>query len=235
VDVDDVDAQVRAVERAVVDGERQGRATRSVVVTRRYPDPVDDVWSAITDPERLPRWFLPVSGDLRPGGRYQLEGNAGGDIEVCEPPRHLAVTWVWDGDVSWVDVRLHEEPGGGTRLVLEHVAHPADHWDDYGPGAVGLGWDLAVLGLSLHLAGGEAIDPADAAAWAGSPQGHAFLRASGDEWCRADVAGGADAGRARAAADRTLAAYTAPPDDPGHAGLDAGTGSAGGRAAAPPA
>ena len=31
----------------------------------------------------------PISGDLRLGGRYQLQGNAGGEILVCEPPQHL--------------------------------------------------------------------------------------------------------------------------------------------------
>ena len=44
------------------------------------------MWDACTDPERIGRWFLPVSGDLRLGGRYQLEGNAGGEILRCEPP-----------------------------------------------------------------------------------------------------------------------------------------------------
>ena len=47
------------------------------------------LWDACTNAERIPRWFLPVSGDLRLGGRYQLEGNAGGTIERCDPPRSL--------------------------------------------------------------------------------------------------------------------------------------------------
>ena len=52
---------------------------------------------------------MPVSGDLRLGGRFQLQGNAGGGITRCAPPRHLAVTWEFGGQVSWVDVRLFEE------------------------------------------------------------------------------------------------------------------------------
>ncbi len=49
-----------------------------VVARRRYAGAVDEVWDALTNPERIPRWFLPISGELRLGGRYQLTGNAGG-------------------------------------------------------------------------------------------------------------------------------------------------------------
>jgi uncharacterized protein YndB with AHSA1/START domain len=49
-----------------------------VTITQVYAAPVEDVWDACTNPARIPRWFLPVSGELRLGGRYQLEGNAGG-------------------------------------------------------------------------------------------------------------------------------------------------------------
>ena len=44
------------------------------------------MWDAVTSAERIPRWFLPISGDLRLGGRYQLEGNAGGEVLECAPP-----------------------------------------------------------------------------------------------------------------------------------------------------
>ena len=54
-----------------------------VTIQRTYPAAVEDVWDAVTDPERIARWFLPVSGDLRLGGRYQIEGNAGGEIREC--------------------------------------------------------------------------------------------------------------------------------------------------------
>ena len=56
---------------------------------------------AVTSAERIPRWFLPVSGRLELGGRYQLEGNAGGTIRRCERPSHLGLTWELGGDVSW--------------------------------------------------------------------------------------------------------------------------------------
>lgn len=44
---------------------------------------IEDLWDEVTNPDRIPHWFMPVSGDLEPGGRHQLEGNAGGVIEIC--------------------------------------------------------------------------------------------------------------------------------------------------------
>jgi uncharacterized protein YndB with AHSA1/START domain len=80
------------------------------------------VWDACTNPERIPRWFLPISGELRVGGRYQLEGTAGGTIERCDPPRSFAATWEYGGDVTWIELQLSPEPDGRTRLQLEHIA-----------------------------------------------------------------------------------------------------------------
>ncbi|WP_308168107.1 hypothetical protein [Nonomuraea sp. NEAU-A123] len=48
------------------------------------------MWDACTSAEHIPRWFLPIEGDLRAGGCYRLEGNAGGEVLACEPPRHPA-------------------------------------------------------------------------------------------------------------------------------------------------
>ena len=59
--------------------------THTVILARTYDTTIDDLWDACTNPDRIPRWFLPISGDLRLNGRYQLEGNAGGTIERCEP------------------------------------------------------------------------------------------------------------------------------------------------------
>ena len=201
----DVSTAIGAVDREVVDREHAGRPARAVVATRAYPSPVAEVWDALTDPDRIPRWFLPVSGELRLGGRYQLEGNAGGEITACDPPRHLALTWEYGGEVSWVDVRLTDDGAGGTVLRLEHVA-PVDpeRWAEFGPGAVGVGWDLALLGLHQHLVTGEAVD---GVAWMVSPEGRAYMRASSDAWARASVAAGTPEADARAAAARTSAAY----------------------------
>ena len=201
-----------AVRRELTTVERDGVELRRLIVERTYPAPIGEVWDALTNPERIPRWFLPVSGDLRPGGRYQLEGNAGGTVLACDPPRELHVTWEYGGDVSWLGVRLTDsDTGPGTRLVLEHDA-PVDpqRWAQFGPGAVGLGWELALRALSEHVTTGEAVDPAAAAAWAASPAGVAFLTGCSDAWAQAGIRAGEDAEQAIAAAARCLAAYTRP-------------------------
>src|SRR6185295_15930565 len=127
--------------------EHEGKRARVVVAARAYDTDTDDLWNALTSRERIPRWFLPIEGELRLGGRYQLQGNAGGTITRCDPPSALDLTWEFGGAASWVQVRL-EPDGRRTRFVLEHIAHRdgigADHWKKFGPGAVGIGWDLAL-------------------------------------------------------------------------------------------
>src|SRR5437879_12689843 len=76
-----------------------------VRIEDRYDTDIDDLWSAITDPGRLARWFGQVEGDLRPGGEFRLSVEASGvesrgRVEACEPPRRLAVT-TRETDESW--------------------------------------------------------------------------------------------------------------------------------------
>jgi len=212
----DIGGIIGAVTRAVTRREHNGRPAHVIVASRSYDTAPEDVWDAITNPGRIPRWFLPVSGDLRLGGRYQLQGNAGGEITRCEPPRHLAVTWEYAGAVSWVTVELSDDGQGGTHLSLEHLAHLDDHakWEEFGPGAVGVGWDMTLMGLDRHLASGATVDRQQAMAWLGSPEGRDFIRHSSDDWCRASIASGTEEVAAKAAAQRTTAAYTGePPKD----------------------
>jgi uncharacterized protein YndB with AHSA1/START domain len=200
---------VGAVDRRVSSIERDGVAAKVVEASRTYRADIEDVWDGCTSAERLPRWFLPISGDLRPGGRFQFEGNAGGAIERCESPSLLAVTWEYGGEISWVEVRLSGSQEG-TVLQLTHTAPlDAERWKEFGPGAVGVGWDTTLYGLGLHLESGEAIDPAEAQAWMTSPEGIDFLTAASGEWGRASVAAGEAPEAAEAAAARTTAAYTA--------------------------
>jgi uncharacterized protein YndB with AHSA1/START domain len=192
--------------------EHLGKPALVVVATRTYDTTVDDLWDAITTPARLVRWFLPVEGDLKVGGRYQLKGNAGGTITRCERPQALDVTWEFGGGTSWVNVRLARD-GQGARFTLEHIAHRdgigEEHLKQFGPGAVGIGWDLGLNGLERHLTAPDvAIDPAAYEAWSQSSDGKAFIRASGDAWGAAHAASGEDPGEARAKAERTIAFYT---------------------------
>jgi uncharacterized protein YndB with AHSA1/START domain len=196
--------------------QRQGE--RVVVASRSYDTAMADVWDALTNPERIPRWFLPITGELRVGGRYQLQGNAGGEILRCAPPAELRISWEFNGDVSFVEVRLTALAPEQTRLELQHgrSTAPNEHWDKFGPGATGVGWDLTLYGLGLNLASGESNDPASSMAWLGSEEGKAFCRTSSEAWGQAHIASGTEPSVALAAAARTAAAYTgeAPPDAP---------------------
>jgi uncharacterized protein YndB with AHSA1/START domain len=205
----DVGHQISAVERTIGDRVLEAGTARALTASQVYDAQLEELWSACTSAERIPRWFLPISGDLRAGGRYQLEGNASGTIERCDPPRSFAATWEYGGEVTWIEVRLEPEGDGRTRFTLEHVAHvDDDRWLQYGPGAVGVGWDLALMGLGLHLATGVANDPAESAAWMGSPEGIEFITRSSRLWADASIATGTDAIEARAAQERTTAFYT---------------------------
>ena len=112
------------------------------------------------------------------------------------------------GGVSWVKVTLTPESAGRTRLELEHMAHAEAHWEQFGPGAVGVGWDLTLMGLGRHLESGAAADRAAAMAWSMSEEGKSFMRLSSEDWGRAAAASGEDPAWARAAAARTTAFYT---------------------------
>jgi uncharacterized protein YndB with AHSA1/START domain len=203
-------ATVGLVTREVRTGERDGAPTKIAIARRTYPTTQADLWDALTSAERIPRWFLPVSGDLKVGGRYQLEGNAGGVVERCEEPESFAVTWEFGGMVSWLRVTLAPD-GQGTRLELAHEA-PVDPglWEQYGPGAVGVGWDLALMGLGLHIESGAPVDPATAVTFPASPEGAEFIRRAATGWADAAVKDGDEAGQAHAAAARTMAFYTPP-------------------------
>ena len=207
----DVETHLGAVERSVSSLEREGQPAHAVTLARSFATTVEDLWDAVTSGERVPRWFLPINGELQPGGRYQLEGNAGGTISACEPLSHFALTWEFGGDVSWVEVRVADAGDGAARLTLTHTQRLSDHWDRYGPGATGVGWEMGLLGLALHITQPDAPKP-DEAAFAASADGKALITGSSEGWEQAAVAAGTDPEAAHAAATRTTAAYTGEPE-----------------------
>ena len=207
----DVPRHIGAVTREVISGERDGRPTRIVVAGRSFATDIDDAWDALTSGERIPRWFSPVEGELRLGGRYQIKGNAGGTITECAPPRRLALTWEFGGNTSWVHVTLSEEGGGSTWLELEHEAmidpQSEGFWAQFGPGAVGVGWDLSFLGLAEHVENGWDKPPETDGEWTKTDNYMSFAQASSDAWRDASIAHGTDPAAATEAADRTAHFY----------------------------
>jgi len=196
--------------RAVGTGRIAAGEGPAVRLRRTYPAPVEDVWDACTSPERISRWFMPVTGDFHVGGKYQLQGNAGGEILRCEAPNLLRVTWIFgDSPPSEVELRLSPGPAGDTVFELEHTAVvDPEFWARFGPGAVGVGWDLALLGLGMHLSGAKR-DEAEIQRWLQAADGKAFVSASSEAWGAAYQASGATAAEATSAVQHTTAFYTA--------------------------
>ena len=203
----DVEDYLSAIDRSVSSLERDEQPSLAVTLSRSYATTAEDLWDAVTNGERIPRWFLPISGELELGGRYQLESSAGGVIMACERLSHLALTWDFGGNVSWVEVHFSNDEAGDTRLTLTHTAHLSEHWSEYGPGAVGVGWELGLMGLAIHLT--QPTEPKlDKTAFATSQNSKAFITGSSKRWGQAAVAFGTDPDIARAAVSRTTAFYT---------------------------
>ena len=139
---------------------------RGVVrIEDRYDTGPDDLWSALTDPARIARWFGRVEGDLRPGGEFRLHVEAAGldstgRVDACEPPRRLRVT-TRETDESWragngvppfdqtLEATLTAD-GDQTVLVIEVRGLPLDKIAFYGAG-----WQEHAEALAAHLAGRE--------------------------------------------------------------------------------
>jgi hypothetical protein len=86
--------------------------------------------------------------------------------------------------------------------LSSHV--PDERWNEFGPGAVGVGWDLAFLGLHHHLAD----VPFDDQTWTNSEPGRTFVSGSSRGWRDASINAGTPPDAATAAAERTTAAYS---------------------------
>ena len=104
---------------------------------------IDDLWGALTDPDRLAHWYGEVEGELSQGGEFRvritLSGERRGRVEVCEPPQRLLLT-MRDPDArpgqpkqTANEARLTAE-GAQTRLVWEVRGLPVDLLPAYGAG-----------------------------------------------------------------------------------------------------
>jgi uncharacterized protein YndB with AHSA1/START domain len=147
------------VDRAIGSKQIAAGQARTAVIRCHYDAAIEDVWNAWTEPDRLNRWFLQVSGDLRPGGTFQFEGNAHGEIVRCERPRLLAVTWIYgDMPVDEVELRLTPGENGGTTVEIEHATVSTFvEWEGQQVdviSGVGSGWEVPLAyALPAYLRG----------------------------------------------------------------------------------
>jgi uncharacterized protein YndB with AHSA1/START domain len=139
-----------------------------VRIENRYDTDIDDLWSALTDPSRVARWYGQVEGDLRPGGLFRIyvesdDWEGTGRVEACEPSRRLRVT-TRETDESWrkgqgvppydasTEATLTAD-GDQAILVIEVQGMPLDAIAFYGAG-----WQIHAENLAAYLAGRERGD-----------------------------------------------------------------------------
>ena len=139
-----------------------------VRIEDRYDTDIEDLWTALTDPARLARWYGQVEGDLRLGGQFRtyLEASdieAVGRVDACEPPRRLQLT-TRETDESYqrgqgeppfeasIEVTL-TAVGDQTDLSIQVRGLPLDKIAFYGAG-----WQIHAENLATHLAGRERGD-----------------------------------------------------------------------------
>src|SRR5215831_2716204 len=88
-----------------------------------YDTDLADLWSAVTEPDRLARWIATVDGDLRVGGiiqaRFTSSWEGPGRIDVCDAPHRLVVTMQPGTDDEAVIEAVLVADGERTRLVVE--------------------------------------------------------------------------------------------------------------------
>jgi uncharacterized protein YndB with AHSA1/START domain len=146
--------------RGVVTTEDDGR--QRLEFRRSWPDPIESVWAALTEPDRLARWIGIYEGERRPGGSgtfamTQEEGEHAGSptrIVECDPPRRLVVEWVQEGSENWrVDIDLWAEDGRTVLRFVQFFPAGADVTD------MALGWHWYLDKLGAEIDGGP--QPAD--------------------------------------------------------------------------
>lgn len=129
---------------------------RVAVFRRAYDTTVDDLWDACTNPDRLARWYVPVTGDLRLGGRFEQLNMGSGVILACEPPNHLRVSLGGGAD----EIELHLAAGDRPRSATLELSHATtlDSHEIAGRRydaifCMGGGYYPRLLALDLHLRG----------------------------------------------------------------------------------
>jgi uncharacterized protein YndB with AHSA1/START domain len=134
-----------------------------VRIEDHYDADISDLWSALTDPDRLSHWYGGVQGDLRANGDFRLHVDSSGwdgtgKVELCEPPRRLLVTTMESEESRQEGSQPYEAnieatlaaDGDQTLLVIEITGLPLKLIAFFGAG-----WQLHAEDLATYLAGGQ--------------------------------------------------------------------------------
>ena len=120
---------------------------------RSWPRPVEDVWAALTEPDRMARWLGTYAGVRGVGGTgtftmTQEEQPVGQPLRIveCDPPRRLVVEW--PSEETWrVEVELAAEDGGTVLLFTQRFASGTEVGD------LALGWHWYLDKLAAEVTG----------------------------------------------------------------------------------
>ena len=195
----------KLVKRKVEHRKHEGRPAYAIIIESTHDVDANELWDVLTNKDRLPLWFSPVEGDLQVGGKYQVKGNARGSIIQCDQPKSFDITWEFGDNVSWVKVELIADTESQTMLRLEHLAiAEGEHWEKYGPGAGGVGWDCGILVLANYLRTNASVDQD---VFYSCPEYSEFVSFSSKDWGNATVSAGYDQEESIAAANRTEKFY----------------------------
>lgn len=147
--------------------QRQSRGTKQVhdgttfiEFTRTFRAPIEDVWAAVTESDRLGRWIGEWTGDPAEGAvqfRMTFEGDEHTpermQIDECEAPRllRLTSTVLTEGEQQqWrFRIDLSEADGVTTLLFAQDVPTPAM------AEGVGPGWEYYLDRLVVAETGGD--------------------------------------------------------------------------------
>jgi len=142
-----------------------------VRIENRYDTDIEDLWSAITEPSRLARWYGEFEGDFRRGGQFTVyiagpDLRSIGQVQECERPTHLKVTTretdesaaKGNGPAPYdqtIEATLTAD-GDHTTLVIETRGMPLDKIAFFGAG-----WQVHAENLGHHVAGRELVRTED--------------------------------------------------------------------------
>ncbi|CAN5472834.1 hypothetical protein BH23CHL4_BH23CHL4_20620 [soil metagenome] len=130
---------------------------RTLLITRTFRAPIEDVWASLTESERTARWIGPWTGEGRVGGTVMVQMTeeegaepSAGVIRACDPPRSFSLDLDSGEAGSWsVAVELTED-AGITTLELKHHLYDTDDVSSIGPG-----WEYYLDRLVAAETGGE--------------------------------------------------------------------------------
>ena len=133
----------------------------AVVLQQEYPDPIGQVWAALTESDRLAPWIGTHTGGGAPGGTVEFtmtgEVDAGGEVAEpvtvtvveCVPPRRLVVDFPETDERTWRVALTLAPQAGGTILSFEQPMP-----DGLDPADVEAGWRWYLDRLGATLRGG---------------------------------------------------------------------------------